>query len=212
MGFDQSKFLKIIIDDETYIVGAGNIIAGIITEVLPKACKKFSDSFGTRDAHAVVEAIYKTQPELGYNNMTAYEEHLSNEQFAMVFKIENDGSVNHNVLRLDLFRMIKEEIDNPGKFEFIGGIMHLLKHFTFEGNNLSTNQGENELEHPTQIIGMVIKCFFESKHIYNDRRKGFKTITPWLNDKEIVCSFYPEQDLEISFINTMYIRQKKATN
>lgn len=209
-GFDQSKYIKAVIDGETYIVGAGNIITGIVAEVLPAACKKYPESFGARDAHKVIEAIYKTRPELGYDNMTDYEDHLSNEQFAMVFKIEQDGTVNHNVLRLDLFRMIKEEIKNPGKDEFIGGIMHLLKHFTFEGYNLSTNIGENELKHPTQIIGLAIKCFFESKHIYTDGRKGFKTITPWQNEKEIVCSFYPEQDIEIFFINTMYIRQKKS--
>ncbi|GAA3945169.1 hypothetical protein GO495_31070 [Chitinophaga oryziterrae] len=205
-GYDQSKFLKAVIDEETYIIGAGNIITGVISEVLPEACQKYPNSFGTRNAHSVIEAIFETRPELGYSDMTTYEQHLSTEQFAMVFKLEKDGSVNHNVLRLDLFRMIKEEKDNPGKYEFIGGLMHLLKHFKFEGHSLSTNIGENELVHPNQVIGMIIKCFFESTHIYEEGKKSFTTVTSWSNNKEIICSFYPEQDIEVYFLNTMYLK------
>ncbi len=204
-GYDQSKFLKTIIDGETYIIGAGNIIASIITDVLPEACQKYPENFGTRNAHSVIEAIFKTRPELGYSDMIAYEAHLSTEQFAFVFKIEKDGVVNHNVLRLDLFRLIKEEKNNPGKFEFIGGLMHLLKHFKYQGFSLSTNNGENDLTHPNEVIGMIIKCFFESPHIYELGKKSFKTETSWPVDKKIICSFYPEQSIEVYFLNTMYI-------
>ncbi len=204
-GYDQSKFIKAIIDDNSYIIGSGNIITGIVTDVLPEACQKYAECFGTRNAHDVIKAIYQMRPIEGYDDMTKFESLLSSEQFAMVFKLESDGSVNHSVLRLDLFRIIKEEKDNPGKFEFIGGLMHLYKHFKYKGFNLSTKKGENELSHPTDVMGMVIKSFFEVNPIYKEDKKGFVTHLPWPPNKTIVCSFYPEEKIGVNFLNSMYL-------
>jgi hypothetical protein len=205
-GYDQSKYLKAIIEGETFIIAAGNVITGVISEVLPQACQQYAENFGTRDAHAVVKAIFDTRPQPGFPDMSSFEQFLSTEQFAFVFKVESDGTVNRHVLRLDLFRMIQVNKDDPGQNDFTGGLMHALKHFRYNGCSLSTHMGENELHYPTDIIGMVIRCFFESPHIYTNGQKKFRTETPWPQNKTIICGFYPEQEIEVYFLSTMYIR------
>jgi len=163
-GYDQSKFLRADINGETFIIGAGNTITGILTDVLPEACQRYQERFGTRDAHAVVKAIFDTHPEEGYQNMEEYENHLAHEKFALVFRLLPDGQVDSKVLRLDLFRMIKPEKKDDTKFEFIGGLMHALKHFTYRNLPLSTNRENYNLDHPTQIIGWLISAFFQTSH------------------------------------------------
>lgn len=58
-----------IINGETYIVAAGNIISDIITTVLPEACQKYKEHFGTQDTHKVVEAVFNTRPDVYYGDI-----------------------------------------------------------------------------------------------------------------------------------------------
>lgn len=205
--YDVSKYLKAIIDGEVFIIAAGNVITEIVKDVLPEACKKYPDKFGNKNAHTVVSALYDTCPVPEYaGDMSAFEDFLSTEQFAMVFKLLPDGSVDKMVLRLDLFRLIQENKDAPGTYEFTGGLLHPLKHFNFEGHPLSTEKGENTLSHPSDIISMVIKGFFQSPHIRDSGKKGFKTITEIQKNKKMICSFFEEPVIDLYFLNTLYLR------
>lgn len=205
-GVDKSKYLKTLIDGETYIVAAINIFNGVITEVLAEAAVKYPENFGNHNAHDVVQAIYKTRPLLGFEDLSKFEYLLSTEQFAMAFKINDDGTVDRNVLRLDLFRMIKESQEKKDEYEFVGGLFHAYKHFRLNGLPLSTNKGENNLSHPSELMGMILKSFFQAKHKYVEGKKGFTTEIPIADEKILKCSFYPEQEIEVSFLNTVYIK------
>lgn len=205
--YDKSKYLKAVIDGEAFIIAAGNVIAEMVKDVLPEACQKHPTSFGNKNAHTVVSALYDTHPVPEYaGDINAFEDFLSTEQFAMVFKLLPDGSVDKMVLRLDLFRLIQENKDAPGTDEFTGGLMHALKHFNFDGYPLSTGKGENSLCHPSDIISMVIKGFFQSDHIRSADRKGIKTVTQGSNNKTMTCSFFEEPIIDLYFLNTLYLK------
>lgn len=205
--FDRSKFLKAVIDGNTYIVAAGEVFRGIIEDVLVEAATRFPQSFGNKNAHSVVKAIFDTRPLPMFENMEQVEESFATEKFAMAFKIHSDGSVDRNVLRLDLFRMIKNNPENKNETEFVGGVMHAFKHFNVNGLSLSTKPGENPIYHPSEVIAMAIKSYFEVEHI--PQGKGFVTELPIGDGKVIKCSFYPEEDLEISFLNSLYFSKGK---
>ena len=203
-GYDASKYTKAVINGQTYIIAAGNIITGIIGDVLPEACQHYPESFGTHDAHAVVKAIYDEHPEPGYNNMDEYEQHLSFEQFAIVFHIDQDGNVDHKALRLDLFRQIKPEKGDKTKHEFIGGLLHALKHYTYNGFPLSTNHENFPLNHPTEIIGYIIDAFFQSPHTQSG--KGWHTTTTMPSGYDLKCGYFQETVANVYFLNTAYVK------
>jgi len=200
VGFDASKFRKMIIDDETFIIASGNVLAAVLGDVLPKACRRYPAKFGTRNAYDVLDALYDEEQT---GNCKEFEQFLSTEQFALVFKLNQDGTINEKVLRLDLFRMIKPEKHHPAQQEFIGGLLHALKHFIFEGHYLSRNKENYPLNHPSDIIPMVIRGFFLSPHTPGN--KYFTSLTALDANKNYNCSFFEEPVIDVYFLNTLHV-------
>lgn len=205
ISFDKSKFLKTVINNEVYIVGAGNVFSKIIGEVLFTASRTYPEKFGKRNAFMIIDAIYDTEPFL---KKEAFKDFLQNEQFALIFNIKNPNKVSDEVLRLDLFRHIKPEKDFPEYNEFIGGLFHALKHFNSDGYPLSTNKEKYSISHPSVIFELIIKGFFHTKHDFEAGKKGFTTISPFNEEKDIKCSYYKEPS-GVYFLNTLYLKSRK---
>ncbi|WPV65931.1 hypothetical protein [Chitinophaga sp. LS1] len=175
----------------------------VITEVLLEAAQKYPTSFGTYDAHAVLQAIDNIEPS-GCKEKDCIKQFYCTEQFAYVFELASDGSVNEQVLRLDLFRLIQPNKTHRGGFDFTGGLLHLFKHFRCDGYHLGTYPSSHNLSHPTDIIGIVIKCFFQSPHRQIEGEKYFTTLTKLDDQNELLCSFFPTGEINVYFLNTGY--------
>lgn len=50
-----------------------------------------------------------------------------------------------DVLQIDLLRAIKPNKKIPGKNDVVGGLLHVLKHFSLDGKNLATGTDKNEV-------------------------------------------------------------------
>jgi len=194
----QANFKKIVINGRRYIVGARNIFMGVMEGVLLEAARNNPDNFGTRDANKVMDALYITRP---VGERKDFDELVKNEQFALVFEVDENDIVSPNVLRLDLFRMIKKEKNDANKYEFIGGLLHALKHFVCDGLALSTNKENEKIDHPSQIIALIIETFFQSTHIPNGR--GFEADYT-INGKRYHMGFFKEAIADVHFLNTFY--------
>lgn len=201
--YDPSKYLKALINGETFIVAAGNVISQVLETVLPKAADNFPENFGTNDAHAVVDALFRTQPVAMHKPGPQAESFYSTEQFAFCFKLNPDMTVDKRVLRMDLYRMIQEEKEQHGKSVFTGGLMHLLKHFRYNGRPLSTDKGDYDLTHPTEIIGKILHIFFQTPLVPD--KNSLLGYWPLDLRKNLKVVFFEEPALDVYFITSGYI-------
>jgi hypothetical protein len=177
-----------------------DVFREVLNGVLIEAIKKYPQNFGTGNATDVLEAIYKIEPIFDFDDFIEF---LRTEQFCCI--IENvNGAISPDILRIDLFRRldIKKEMK-----VFTGGIFHALKHFSFEGKNLSTGNDIYNILNPDRIIEIAIKAFFfEQRQQIN--KKTFYSLFD-LNEKyNLKFVFYFEEKTGVYFINTIFKKRK----
>lgn len=159
-----------------------NTFQVIVDEFLLTAQKSTPEKFGTGEAYDVIEALRLINPMFDLNR---FAEFLSHEKCAYIFEAEN-GTVVDSMLRLDLFRLLKR--DKKDKNEFVGGLLHALKHFSKNGINYSTGKSNHEIAHPQILVGQIIDAFFSLKGTFET------------SDKYVVLKPYEEKyNLKINF-------------
>lgn len=203
-GFPIEFYTVYPIYGKIFYSAASNVFRHIIAKgILLEAVSQYPQRFGTGDALDVVEAIRLVEP--SFDTTERHAEFLQHEQFCFI--MENiDGIIQDKVLRIDLFREIKK--NKEGDQEFIGGILHAFKHFSYNGVNLATGMDINDIQNPEKIIGLAIKAFFMPEEI-EQTPKGFNGRIS-LNDKYwLRFSFYLEQVNGVHFINTVHKERKK---
>ncbi len=201
-GVPVNNFRILKKNGRTFYAIFSNVFKVIIEETLIKSCQEYPTNFGTGCAIDVLAAIYQLQP---MNNFEWYKNFLKSEQFCFFVEIKN-GRILDNALRLDLYRELK--IGKNGKEEFIGGLFHVLKHFSYYGTPLSTGKELNDLQNIEQlIINLGIGFFFEKRDYINDSTYiVLYSISPVYNLKLV---FYHEINSNVSFIKTIHLERKK---
>lgn len=200
VGFPIQSYANYPIKGRMFHSISTNVFREVLKDVLIEAVKKYPENFGTGNATDVLEAIYKIEP---ISDLDDFIEFLRTEQFCCI--IENiNGVISRDILRIDLFRRldIKKEIKI-----FTGGIFHALKHFSFEGQNLSTGNEINNILIPERIIEIAIKAFFfEQRQQIN--KKTFYSLYD-LNEKyNLKFVFYFEDKTNVYFIKTVFKTRK----
>jgi len=205
-GFPFQYYSIYPIKGRIFYVPAPNTFRHIMTkDVLLEAVTKYPERFGTGDAYDVIEAIRLVEPT--FDSVKRHAEFLQNEQFCFVME-NSGGTIQDQVLRIDLFRDIKP---NPSaKHEFVGGIFHGFKHFSYKGINLATGNDINDIYHPEQIIGLAIKAFYMPEE-KEQTAKGFIGRISLDEKYWLKFSFYLEQVNGVHFINTIYKEKKRPT-
>ena len=195
-GLDVSKHFEVNINDRRFFIISTNIFYHIIHSVLAEACEKLPNAFGIRKTDTILDAIYNIEKiELREN----FSEFLRTEQFAWIIELEN-GKVNDDILRVDLFRK-----DN--KTDFTGGIFHAFKHFSYKGIPLSTHSEKNNINLPSDIFKHIIDCFFFEQQTFTTTNKCYSFIQ--YNDiYNLRFDFYFEPNTKVYFIDS--IRKEAA--
>ena len=120
---------------------------------------KYPDKFGTGDANDVIDAVYAVSAFCGFGDKDRYVEFLTNHPCCYVV-YRRDGVFEEDLLRIDILRQIKENKKDAGKFDFIGGLMHTLKHFSIDNKNLSTGtyiHNVFDIHHIVYLIAMAFR-------------------------------------------------------
>ncbi len=200
-GFPPQNYTVYNIKERYFYAVGTNIFRGIIYDgVLLEAIKQFPLNFGTGNAISVIHAINKIEPLYGRTkNIIRI---LQNENFCYI--IENDkGKIPDKILRLDLFRHLKPVKHKKRKYEFVGGIFHALKHFSYQGAPLSTGKDNNNLVNPSQIIELAIRAFYFEKGEFIDNLTYISHIN--LDEGyKMKFVFYHEPNTQVFFIKTIY--------
>ncbi|WPR75222.1 hypothetical protein [Algoriphagus sp. NG3] len=185
-------------DGIKYYVISTNIFKSLILEgKLIDACLIYPNKFGTGNAKDVVDAIWILNP---WCDLDHFIELLRDEQFCYVMEVK-DGHITNKLLRIDLYRHIKE--NNSGGFDFIGGIFHCYKHFSYKGLPLSSGKEINNIDHPKQLVIKVIQAFFYGQDIMVTD-DTFKSEIKIGEEAKIRLVYYFEKNTEIYFIKTAH--------
>lgn len=57
---------------------------------------------------------------------------------ACCYVVYQDNGIFSDILRIDTFRSTMPNKEDPTKIDFVGGLLHTLKHFSIKDQNLST--------------------------------------------------------------------------
>lgn len=181
-----------------------NTFMVVVDKYLGEAQLRYPERFGTGNAYDVVEALRLIQP-LWYNNAEEMVDFFAKDKCTYVFESE-EGEVLDRMLRLDLFRMIKN--DKEGNPEFIGGLLHALKHFSKNGINYSTGASNHELQNPQTLISEIINAFFTLDGIF-ETPDQYVVLRPYENDYNLKFVFYREENTGVFFLKTVYKESKQ---
>lgn len=159
--------------------------------------------FGTGDAQDIVHGLFQQAQQHNWPwNEDRYKEYLSNEIFCLLL-CKRDSSFSKEMLRVDLFRHIKESKTIFGCYEFIGGIFHALKHFSIKELCASIHPNQNvDLYDVEQLIWPIANAFFMGTWEKGNRPKTIETSTVYLG-KRFTLEFYLEENSNVAFVNTL---------
>ncbi|MBQ3609055.1 MAG: hypothetical protein IJO27_02335 [Bacilli bacterium] len=184
-------------DYDFYMIFNGSQLK-LIYSTLLKALENHPDKFGTGDAWNILDALYDVDIYQQYNDIKSYIEYLSDHACCyIVYKKGNDFE--SDILRIDLFRHVKPNEKDNSKYDFIGGLMHTLKHFSIEDKNLSTGKdifNVFDIHHIIYLIAMEFR-------LREGSGKKFEAIQK-LTNAIMKASFYKEENTGIFFLNTYF--------
>ncbi|NHQ60566.1 hypothetical protein G9409_08195 [Chlorobium sp. BLA1] len=201
-GVPYSNYIILQIRERTFVLVQSNIFKVIIKSVLVMANNKFPKNFGTGNSKDVLEAIYNIEP---WWDIDKFSEVLKNEQFCYVVEIKG-GEILENVLRIDLFREYKQI--NSVKNDFVGGLFHCLKHFSYNGKPLSTHKQINDVKSPMNVIEKIVEIFYFGMQLKPNGKNINFEIGIDETYKYHLGTFF-EEATEIYFVNTLFIRKMK---
>jgi hypothetical protein len=197
-GFPEQNFRSYEKDGRTFFYVGTNTFKGIYEYNLVNATEQFPALLGTGNAYDVIDAINKVEPT--YPDVLRMAKYLQEEQFGLFIE-NNNGKIEDRILRLDLFRQLDEMQD--GKHEFTGGILHALKHFSYNNVPLSTGKQIHNLSHPTEIIFILLETFFfgQGKFINNTTYVCLYDYNEKYNLKVV---YYHEPNTNVYFLKSIY--------
>ena len=104
-----------------------------------------------------------------------------------------------DILRVDLLRQIVPNKNDETKKVFVGGLLHTLKHFSIENQNLSTGTYVHnvfDIHHLMYLIAMSFR-------LRSGEGCKYKAVQE-LSDGKMLAFFYRESESGIFFLNSYY--------
>lgn len=196
-------------ENQRICIAADRSFIGMVTGQYIETCTKYPNSFGTGDALDVVRALYINNgfKDLGYSFLRYIDVALVFETCCYIFQKTKEG-FKDEILRIDLFREIKPDPSNHNNLAFIGGLFHVLKHFSYQGKNLSTGH-EDRHNNVDSLEEVVLKCIHAFVH-----KKKEETSDDFIFDEELTSDiilkyvFYKEACTGTFYIKSIHLKQK----
>ena len=213
-GFNTSQCFSFDYEERHICLAASNSFIGMIEKQYLEALNNYPECFGTGNAVDVVIALYKNN---GFEKLKwSFQRYVEN---ALAYEIccyavikRNDYEFDEEVLRIDLFRQIKPSLKDWHKLEFIGGLFHVFKHFSYHGRNLSIG---NEVKHTEvgSLQEIVLKCIHAFIHKEKEKDSDDYVYDQELeNGKMLRFVFYREECTDTYFIKSVYMKPSKKLN
>lgn len=198
-GFSIMDIDHYYIDDnyDFYLVFNSTFL-NLIYSKIQKAMEKFPEKFGTGNANDVIDAIYAISAFDKLGDKDEYVRFLIDHPCCYIVYRKNN-EFEENILRIDILRLIKTNKEDPTKSDFIGGLMHTLKHFSIDDKNLSTGTYVHNVFDIHYIVYLIAMAF----RLKTGERCTYKAIQE-LSNAIMLASFYKEEVSGIYFLNSYY--------
>lgn len=172
----------------------------MISRQIKTAQTQYSEKFSTGNADDVIDALYwvSNYRELGDKN--AYLDYLVDHCCSYVVYRVNDEF--GDVLRIDLLRAIMPNKKIPGKNDVVGGLLHVLKHFSLDGKNLATGTDKNDVFDVMHIIYLIAMAFRLKKPVKGNFCK-YEALQK-LQSGTGHAVFYRNPDTGVYYLNTYF--------
>lgn len=183
-------------NNDFYIVFNGSFLKMINSSIFD-ATTEYPNKFGTGDAKDVIDALYNTSGYKYWGTKQDYINFLT--EHACCYIVYRDNGVFSDILRIDMLRSTMPNKENPTKIDFVGGLLHTLKHFSIKDQNLSTGTyvyNVFDIRHIVYLIGMA----FRLKNGEGTKYKSLQELTNAI----MLASFYKEEVTGIFFLNSYY--------
>jgi hypothetical protein len=177
----------------------------IINHDLPNTINLYPIKFGTGNANDVIDGLYQMSGFPPYYSAAEYGEFLSNIPCYVVYK--RNGEFDNDILRIDLFRHLEpaKNAEN-NKMEFVGGLLHALKHFSMNGINLSTGKDINDVSDVSHIIYLIAMAF----RLKSGEGMKYEAEQPlYSKDYVLQYHFYKEEESGVYFLKTCHLKKNK---
>ena len=186
------------IDDEFVLYFVFNYsFLKVALENILLAIDKYPNSFGTGDAQDVIYALYRVS-----NLDCSKDDYVSYLQdFACCYVLyENKNVLSANILRVDLLRYMKDN-ETTHKKDFVGGLLHSLKHFSKDGKNLSVGNDVNDVSNMGDVLFYIGHAFI--KCCQNNSKEN-KVEISIKDGKFMKYAFYYDKDKDTYYLNTAH--------
>lgn len=170
----------------------------VIEKNLLAARKKSPELFGTGDAQHILDALYKESGQCCSEE--EYCDYLRNHACCYLLR-ETNEELNTNILRIDLFRLLRPCEKNPSCLEFVGGLLHSLDHFSMDEQNLATGNDINEISDIDDVLVYIAKAFLECE---GKKENKIKVMINMKTGKPLNCVFYWDDKKEVYFLTTIH--------
>ncbi len=169
----------------------------IVSNKILSAIDKYPNSFGTGNAQDVINALYNLS-NMGYT----LEDYISYLQdFACCYILyEEKQNMSPSVLRVDLLRYLKDN-ETTQKKDFVGGLLHSLKHFSKDGRNLSVGKDINDVSNMEDILIYIGRAF---RDCAQNKPKDNTVEIPIKDDARMRFAFYYDKDKDTYYLKTAY--------
>jgi len=198
-GYGKFNVFHYLVEDglEFYVVFNTGFMR-IISEGLSVALQEHPESFGTGNASDVIDALYKVSGYHPFGELDSYIRYVADNNCCYVV-YKNNGAWVDEILRIDLLRFIKPNRKNPEISDFVGGLLHTLKHFSVDGHYLSTGK-ENydvfDITHLVYLIAMAFRLRVGEGKRYVARQE--------LTNATMYGYFFFEEDSRFFFLDTYF--------
>ena len=186
-------------NDEVLLFFSKKIFKDLFENTLFLIHSENPELFKNNEAKNILKKILKIIQSQGSYTSSTYEDFekfVLKEAFMLVSDL--DG---RRTLRIDVCRGIRKRADE--KEEFIGGLLHALKHFEKEGVPLSPG-GHTGTQLPKYFLNLIIEAFYsDSFKIQNSKSTTYESIVID-NGVSYRFIFYKQEKCDIYFLNTFF--------
>ena len=202
-GYSIADYYSVKKGDSTIYFAFNFSFLKLISVNIPQAIDRLNCLVGTGNADDLLNALYQVSQTIFKKD--EYIDYVRNLSCCYII-FEKQKSIQDSILRVDMFRQLDDNKNNPFVKDFTGGLLHALKHFSMNGNNLSTGKevnGITDISQISDILPRIASAFVECINKNNSN-----VTIPYKDNNYLKCGFYHEVKTNVYYLNTCFITDK----
>lgn len=185
-------------EGEDFYIIYNTLFLSTISRQIKLAQQQYPQKFGTGNADDLIDALYNVSNYKLLGDRAAYLDYLID--YNCCYVVYRKNGVYNDILRIDLLRDTKPNKKDPTQKDIIGGMLHVLKHFSIEGKNLGTGTDINDVFDVTHLIYLIAMAFRLKKKCAKCKYEAIQKFDTYA----MHASFYRNPTTDVYYLNTYF--------